>query len=367
MRLDEGGKYPFNTPAVDRFPPQPEEEKSVDPEHTAEVERLGEAVKGELRRLVQERFGKEGKEALDYHGPEHSLGVAEDAVDLLKIIQQQDPSMVSDVDVLLVELEALAHDLVLESNTEGFTRARDRGAAYTDEVGELKGVGEKVGNEGKSAQELLKILKKTTTSGGKEFFPTWDPEFRAGVAADIAATYPDALFYSQPDPNTGLDGLKISQPHLTSESSLRAWALATADLRGVYRKDKNPKGFIEHGDAELRESKVGIRKEIATGLDSIPPEKRVVIVKEILGWKHTQINFPKWQEKLFLQSVAEQAKFNGKPQLQELLKSQFDFAPAIALAQSESVRLKTEYGSLVEDATDTKKFQALLQEVGYEV
>ena len=46
---------------------------------------------------------------------------------------------------------------------------------------------------------------------------------------DIAATYPDFMMADLPD---GTKGLKISQRYLTPDSSLRAFAIASADLRG---------------------------------------------------------------------------------------------------------------------------------------
>lgn len=341
-----------------------------DPESVVEQrekEALAEAIKTQLRELVDQRFGKEGKESLDYHGPEHSFGVAQDAIDLLTMIQEADPSLVQDGDILLVELEALAHDLVLESNTEGMVRTRDRGAAYEDESGEMQssGAADKVGNESKSAIELLTLLESMKSENGKELFPVSDPKFRAAVAADIAATYPDFSFH----PETGL---KVFQPHLKSESSLRAWALATADLRGVYRRGKDPRGFVQHGDAEFRETRVQLGRDVTAGLEALPPKRKAEIVKDILGWKNTQISFATWQEKLFQQSVAEQGKLKDNSVLQERLLEQFDFAPAIALAQSEAANLKSEYADLTteeafEESVQDQRLVALLEKMGYEL
>ncbi len=315
--------------------------------------------------ILEERFGENGKiEKLPFHNIEHSSGVAEAAKELLEKIKEADPSLVTESDIILVQIEAMGHDLVQGATLEdGKPRQRHRGAKEEDIPGDLKERGV-IGNERESAMEVLREMGRYKYPDGAPVFPVDNQEFRQEIMDDIAATYPDFAFAQLPD---GENALKVFQPYLLSKSSLRAFALATADLRGEAGSKPESGSFPRGGDAEFREMYPGIAKELAGGSENISKERRADIAEMILNWKKTQPGFAKWQKVLFLESIDSNKIINSSPKKEEIKKMLLELLPPenfdrnIGEALAKYTDLESRFGSF-----DAEKRRERLMSMGLE-
>jgi len=345
------------------------------------VENRQEAVE-KIRKVIsqrlEERFGEGGEDEMDFHIPQHSYDVATDTSVFLKLVREIDPDLVSEEDIDLGMLEGLGHDLLQNADKDpGKMRRRHRGfePKDVDEDFQKRGV---VGNERRSANELIKILKKYKYPDGSDVFPTDKDE----ISADIGVTFPwmdfNEEFPEQDDTpvEKRKKGLKISQPYLTHKSSLRGLALATADLRGDFRFSDDLSVFRKAGKAEYRELKIPIRDAIKKGLENILPEQRAEITKDLLSWEASQVGFARWQQILFEKSIEENEMLNSSPKAEEIKKVLYKqygkFEVNIKGADRYYKRLKKEFGKLA-DAKEQKQladeggasFRELLREMGY--
>lgn len=176
------------------------------------------------------------------------------------------------------------------------------------EIMQREGVNE--GNERASAMRILAELGKYYDAKTREpIFPIRDQAFRDGVFADVAVTYPSFSFEKLPD---GAPALKIDQPYLTAESSLRGLTIANADLRGDLASE-DPEVFKERGDAEMAESKLWIKEAIANGIEQVSQEKSGEIAKAILEWRKTQPGHARWQKELLKESIESNLRIKGDP------------------------------------------------------
>jgi len=375
-------------------------------------------IKGRFVARLQERFGDNGTvEKLDFHQYRHSVEVAENARKSLELIREADSDIVSDLDIILVEIEGLGHDLVQNSTKEkGKLRQRHRGMAIREispelmaklseetargltpgqeEPGALEALyelsnfadgnltfpvdGLTLGNEGASALETLYEMSRYKLPDGTPVFPVADKSFRKSVIDDFAVTLPEISYEELPD-GTKTKALKVSEPYLTKDSSLRAFALASADLRGSVGAASDPSAFIENGNNELRELYHDIGQEIEGGIENISPDRRAWIAdKIILAWQKDQSGFGRWQKILFSESVDKNKIINGsvkeaeiKTKLHGFYKPE-NFDRSIAAAQKKYEELEERFGS--PDSEERKKkmenlsaddFRFLLREVGY--
>ena len=259
------------------------------------------AVKSSLLNRLRARFSEQGEMPLDYHGPAHSLEVGGTTKAFLQKIRDIDPELVSAEDVVLGELEGIAHDVVQEGVRE-----------------EAKNLKRKVEyNEYASAAELLEEMGRYYYPDGSAVFPTKDEKFCNDIIDNIGTTIPEFAYAELPD---GSKGIRISQKKLTKKSSLRALALASADLRGEFMQKKEPASFFASGDAEFREISLPVREDIGKGIGQITPKRRAEIATLILDWKHSQVGFVKRQKILFYESIEKNEAIAHSPKAEEIRK-----------------------------------------------
>jgi len=343
------------------------------------VRNLAEAarrIRDAYRERLRERFGPGGdEEELEYHTPRHSEDVATSARAFLELVRTIDPSLVSELDLELVEIEGLAHDSVQKSTlVPGRERLRHRGYRRGDIPSAVRRRGVAVGNELASAKELLEELERYETREGRPVFPIDDPAFRAEVADDIGATFPEI------DSNARIEGMrgsKVYQPHLTPKSSLRALAVATADLRGTLGSASDPRLAMKQGDAEFREVRADLKTAVARGIDRIPRSRRGRIARDVLHWWNDQVVFAKWQHALFLDSLERNERIAQSPRAsairQALRKKHSAFDRNIAALRRRAKEMHVRYGELVDPPRLTRasahasrdRFRDLLTEIGY--
>jgi hypothetical protein len=320
------------------------------------VESRGEAVgkiKEAFLKRLRERFGPENKN-LAYHNFEHSRDMAGMARNILGMIHEEDPDLVSAEDIDLVEMEGWAHDSVQEAFEEGTMIERWRGYEDSDITPSMKARGVTVGNERASANELIAELHRYAHADGSRAFPVDDKNWIKAVSEDIGATTPEIAF-GAPLPD-GTPALKISSKYLDAKSSLRAVALANADLCAPLA-NPNPEAFAESGKREYRElNRPGIGREIAGGTEKITPERRIEIASGMIGWMSTQSGLGKHERILVHESLNENERLNASPKsarikerlMNEVFKiSETDdgvFDQNIGAAQKRYEDMEKEYG-----------------------
>ena len=333
-------------------------------------------IQKEFRRRLSEQFGPNGtEESLDFHNPRHSEEVVNHARKFLDIIREIDPSLVSDLDLELIQIEGLAHDVVQRSTkAPGRMRLRHRGYRAADVPQAVRNLGIAVGNELASARELLGELARYRFPDGRSVFPVDDPAFRREIADDIGATFPAFK------PNAEIDGdrgLKMYHPHLTARSSVRALALVTADTRADIGSNPDPEVFRQHGNAEFRELRHTMKGQLLNGIERLVPRRRIQISRDILGWVREQIAFAKWQKVLFLESLERNRRLNSSPKaaaIKRALRRQYrSFDSNIRAVRNRCARLEREYGDPGDAKTfarriremSTEQLRALFREMGY--
>lgn len=317
------------------------------------------AIKVTLLGRMGMRFSEQGETPLDFHGLQHSLAVGETTKVFLQKIYDIDPELIGTNDMILGEMEGVAHDLVQDGIRE-----------------EGKNLKRKIGyNELTSAGELLEEMKRYRYADGSAVFPIGDEKFRQDIVDNIGTTIPEFALRELPD---GGQGLRISQRNLTERSSLRALALASADLRGEFIRGKDFTSFCASGNAEFRELHIPVRESIEKGIDQISPQRRAEIAGQILDWKHAQVGFAKWQKILFQESIEKNeaiARSAKAQEIRETLADMFDgFDSSIKASEELSNHLEKEYGKLrspedeqqLMDVNDSA-FQKLLEEMGYTI
>ena len=338
------------------------------------VESINEAylkINEGARKILNERFGSEGQDPMEYHVREHSENVAKNARRVLEIVKEIDPGLVSDFDLDFVASESLYHDIVQASlRPKGQPRKRLRGfEGFEDEnLGKAaRASGHTIGNERNSAEELLKELEKYVYhNNGAGVFQTESGGFRQEVLMDIAATYPDFMMADLPD---GTKGLKISQRYLTPDSSLRAFAIASADLRGDVGTGSDYGKFRNSGNAELRETQDQIKEKLTKGIQNLTSEEMSEMAKTVINFKKAQRGFALWQKILWNESLATNKIINGsakaeeiKSRLKQFIKDE-NFEANASAAKKESEELEKKYGA-INGAGDLAK---LLKRVGYKI
>lgn len=293
---------------------------------------------------------------MDYHIWEHSSKTADLAEKILKVINQIEPKLVPEDDISLTRLLAIYHDIVQRAVLEpGQLRKRLRGY----EAG---------GNEYESAKILLEQLEQYIGPDGKPLF--LDSKFKDQLIEDVLSTYPDFSMQELPD---GTKGLKIFQPLLKPEGSLRAFALAMADLRGdVGTRDFET--FKQSGNAEFRELFVPIKEQLKSGVEKMTVENKAKISSQILDWKKSQIGFAKWQKIIFDQVLNENQIINAsnkKGGLKQKLKEIFSqFDQNIQMTENYYKEMEEKLGYLREPtahqfAQTLEDFKLLLADIGF--
>lgn len=309
-----------------------------------------EEIEKELVGIQDARYGPGGKYFLRFHNSNHTRKVAEVAVEILKKIQEveerhgvpESQRIVKPEDIILVTPEALGHDLIQNSVKEKWIRLnRARGYKKKDVMGFRKSVEKKRdmsllepfflpdGTQAESSDAVLKNLKGNERASADELITLLDQYYyrdadgretplfsltekkRREILDDIGATTPDPML--KPMPGAVAPSLRIGQPYLKKTSSIRALAIANADLRGPLN-DPDTNVFRRSGWDELLElEKEAFVAELHGGIDEIPRERQIQATKMFLDWEKSQEGFAAWQKVLFLESLDENRLLNPGP------------------------------------------------------
>ncbi len=332
-----------------------------------------ERVRETFHQRLEERFGADSPEPLDFHNLEHSQTVERESRSFLELIRSIAPELVSAQDLELVAVEAAGHDLVQNATEINGLRTRHRGVQLDDIPSALRAHDPTItiGNEQASADEVIAELTRYRLPDGGPAVPR-DLITSEGVSSDIATTFPEV------SPNVllpdGSRGLKFFQPYLSGGSSLRALALANADLRGALWSGQ----FADSGNREFRELYRWISRAVRGGETKTLTARRGEIAKTICSWLATQIGFGRWQINLFSENLRKNQRLQEHaqgPAAIEALESHFlpPMAASVREAESRFALIKEMYSLADEPGTwaaqlqtlDDESFQALLREVGY--
>lgn len=321
---------------------------------------------------ITKRFGSGSPDELPFHTREHSELVKEFGTDLLILIREADPSLVSDNDIANYQIAAAAHDIVqnadFKPNDQGrLTRYRRRGWKDT-------------GNEKDAAAELSGHLSKYHLADGTPVFP--DSHI---IAEPIATTYPEFSAVELGDEeinmverflkdDLGADfwqeikdkkHLKITQPELTPDSSLAALVLGQADLRAALCSGPH---FTDSGNNEFREINTWIPPELAKGIDNIAPETKTAIAGEIKKWMQAQVGVALWQAALFFQYFEKNNIIKNNSQA-ELIKEKIKQKCLPNIRQNiQALTARHHQLENVDPASiDNNQFSALILQMGYQI
>lgn len=349
------------------------------------------ANRGEATVQVLQKFKERQKEnypTLPFHHGEiegrpevegHPEEVRHNALGLAKILMRIDPSLVTKETLADIADSTGSHDSVLNA-TYGERLTRFRGfynfELKDEKKKQLREVMEKAGilkgNERLSAEWLDQELRRYVDEKGEPIFdgPSRD-RMRCAIAAtfpecDPKARIPDAEYekyfregaLATEDLEKYRTGIKIWQPYLDADSSMVAFAVAQADLRGAVGSPE-PEVFKKSGDAEFRESVLWVGDALKNGTDAIAPEEREKIAAAIRGWLQSQVTFAMWQKVLFWKAVEENKLINGSAKREEIHK---------ALAERYNANFDRNILAAKERAekADQLEFEDLVEEIGYE-
>lgn len=181
--------------------PSPPQETPRSPEQLR-LERLRHAcqrIEQEAAQVLREKYPSS---EFPFHNLEHSRQVADDAEDILRLIQEIDPALVSDEDIIFVRAEAMRHDIPQDRRqhdehhdyspiTGSITRLRGFSPNFIDKEAPIGDP--RIGNEQRAA---VLLLEEMAQSPDAEIFDQFD---RFDVHMDIGSTYPDVFLNSLPD------------------------------------------------------------------------------------------------------------------------------------------------------------------------
>lgn len=358
------------------------------------VRNRGEAVSRILEKFRGEQKKRYGD--LPFHNEHHIEFVRKKALEFAKIIMHIDPTLVTKETLGTIAESAAAHDSVLNV-AKGEMITRFRGFFYADIKPKLKETmmaqGIMRGNEGLSADWLEDEMARYVTDSGEKVFGEKD---LTEVSLAIGATYPEFDFKATiPDEEMEKyfsdnlreaahveryrTGLKIWQPHLTSDSPIVALAVASADLRGEV-SDSDFESFRQSGNQEFQEISLGIREQLAKNTNPFSYKEQRDVAGKILDWIKTQISFALWQKVLFWKSVEENQHIASSPhreQIIEALQSHYNknFDNNIMRSVERYENLEKQFGRVdvpeerdqMLQAMSQDQFEGLLYEIGLRV
>jgi len=352
----------------------------------------------DMSRWVVLFLGKlEIRYTLDFHCKKHPEEVANNLVNILDEIKDKYPGLLrfeyfnNDVDTAIefARVLALVHDVcqVADVNNEGSLK-RNRG---------IDDKNEKLGNEARSAEYLLKLLRKYKTNDNRPLFPEGE-NFDLWVKAQIYTTYPEFMLDAELK-DRGWTGLKIVQPLLNPDEcktsiplndidkyrkalSIMGELLGHLDLCNQFLKE--PEDFYNWGNAEFRETHPGVKsliEEIERGSE-IDRTKMQQVTMEMLNWWKGQPTVAAWMKKLFIQGLDNSPSIaskiddhNRQKELKTYIKSKFGIG-----ADNESGKFEDIIQATVKRVNDLSKkyadkvkdmrmntFKEVLKDMGYAV
>ncbi|MEK7494272.1 MAG: hypothetical protein AAB615_00180, partial [Patescibacteria group bacterium] len=231
---------------MNRFEMPPAAPNQESPEAKLEkVRQACEKVNERLLAELQENFSE-----MEYHNPDHSVGVGDVAVDFLEELPEE---QVSAKEKMIAKTIGRGHDIDQTYTMQpalngiGMRRARETGAI------EMR--------SGKHIQELLK----------EEGLELDEKDIRLideGVEGTI--------------PSFEVTLMTVIQPSLTKESHPVTWAVAAADL-GTAGRD--PEHFLKDGDNVFNEDR------FLPQLDTLDEETLKALYQEVIRWTNSQVAY----------------------------------------------------------------------------
>lgn len=332
-----------------------------------------------LKREIKERFSESEH---PYHNYSHALDVDVISLKIFDVIQNVDPSLITEADELAREVVPYSHDIIInydvpQDGPMAGLRERERGFFSEDlsEKHKAKGV---MGNERASLKMVTALIRRVDPNGAV---------FKQNVISEIkeatAATFPKPEFAKipeeewekmSPELKSYFDeegkGLRIYQPHLEKESGVVSFAIALADLSsgGIVSSEAS----MERGDAEYRETRQWIADKMKEGVLNISNEEKKRMIDDMRKWMKMQVQFFTWR-KIETVRIIKEHHFNTTKENADKIKDALvvpmseRFDELISKSINRSKRFETpEYEGTSLVAVDlNKQLATLLREFGY--
>ncbi len=244
----------------------PREEETFTPEAENEIkqfERNVERVNLQLIDELRENYGE-----LEYHNPEHSIGVGDKAVGFLS---EGTPDRLR----ILARTIGYGHDIIQTYNWRNET---PQGAPI---------IGQKRFRDGgiieqQSAEYVIKLLVEEGIELTVEELSILDEAIMATV------------------PGYSIELRTVTQPNLKDDSHEVAWAIGAADLGSA---GSNPEQFLKDGDNVFREDRM------LPNLDTLDDTTLSTLYQEAIGWTASQVGYAEGQKQYWnREGVPEQIK-----------------------------------------------------------
>jgi len=281
-----------------RSPEQPIMQDGSVSETESEIKKFEQTDERVNLRLIDEL--RENFSELEYHNPEHSLGVGDKAVGFL-------PEGISDRLRILTRTIGYAHDII---QTYNWRKETPQGIPI---------IGQKRFRDGgiieqQSAQYVSKLLLEE----GIEL----TEEERGILDEAIMGTVPG---YS-------VELRTVTQPNLKEGSHDVAWAIGAADLGSA---GDNPEQFLKDGDNVFREDRM------LPNLNTLDEVTLTALYQEAIGWTASQVAYAEGQKQYW-----------HREEVPEHIKSKLTkFDESVALCQKRLERRQ----ALFDDSKSTKE------------
>ncbi len=243
-----------------------QKEGASTPEAENEIKQFERNVERVNLRLIDEL--RENYSELEYHNPEHSIGVGDKAVEYLS-------EGTSDRIRILTRTIGYAHDII---QTYTWRNETPQGAPI---------IGQKRFRDGgvieqQSAEYVVKLLAEE----GIE------------LTAEELSILNEAIMATVPGYSVELG--TVTQPNLKQGSHEVSWAIGAADLGSA---GSNPEQFLKDGDNVFREDRM------LPNLDTLDDTTLTTLYQEAIGWTASQVGYAEGQKQYWnLEGVPEQIK-----------------------------------------------------------
>ena len=275
----------------------------------AKLEKIRQACERVNERLLAEL--QENFSEMEYHNPDHSVGVGDKAVEFLELVPA---GGVSEKDKILARTIGRGHDIDQTYTMQpafngiGKRRARETGAI-----------------EERSAKYIQQLLKEE----GLEL----DEREMDVIGQAVDATVP------------GFDTklMTVVQPRLEKSDRPATWAVAAADLGAA---GYDPEHFLKDGDAVFNEDR------FLPQLDTLDEETLKKVYQEVISWTANQVTYATGQKTYW-----------NREDVPEFIKGALTkFDESIKLCEERHERRK----ALYDESKSTKEnLQILLEDMGY--
>ncbi len=231
----------------------PEQEDGFVPEAESEIKKFERNIERVNLRLIDEL--RKNYSELEYHNPEHSMGVGDKAVGFL-------PEGIDDRLRILTRTIGYAHDII---QTYAWRKETPQGAPI---------IGQRRYRDGGTIeqQSALYVIKLLTEEGIE-------------LTAEELSILNEAIMATVPGYSVELG--TVTQPNLKEGSHDVAWAIGAADLGSA---GDNPEQFLKDGDNVFREDRM------LPNLDTLDNATLTALYQEAIGWTASQVAYAEGQK-----------------------------------------------------------------------